>query len=290
MKDCLDTGTIQAFLDGELSPSNASCVSAHIAACDACAGQLAAAEEESAFVFSTLEREINVLVPTQRLWSKINDSIVVEKQNAPFWKKAWSFITVSLASPSMVGAAALLVIFAVFAGILINRTGRPQNDVAAIQNRPVSPTTVSTAPGISKTAPEGADPTSEPSARTPAPPIGYASYNRANRSSYNDMHQPPANAVKTLYIPGEESYVKTITTLAQTVENQKDTVLRPSERISYEKDLAVVNDAIQKMRKEVRRNPKNESAKQVLYTSYQNKIDLLNSVSQREELVASLKD
>jgi ribosomal protein S15P/S13E len=104
------------------------------------------------------------------------------------------------------------------------------------------------------------------------------------------MRQPSENAVKTVYIPGEESYVKTITTLAHTVQNQKETVLRPSERVSFEKDMAVVNDAIQKMRKEVRRNPKNESAKQVLYTSYQNKIDLLNSVSQREELVASLKD
>jgi ribosomal protein S15P/S13E len=91
------------------------------------------------------------------------------------------------------------------------------------------------------------------------------------------------------YIPGEESYVKTIASLSQTVNNQKDTVLRPSELVSYERDMAVVDDAINKMRKEVQKNPKNESAKQVLYTSYQNKIDLLNSVSQREELVASLR-
>jgi hypothetical protein len=42
------------------------------------------------------------------------------------------------------------------------------------------------------------------------------------------------------------------------------------------------------MRQEVKRNPKNESAKQVLYSSYQNKIDLLNSVSQKQELMASI--
>src|SRR4029079_2340373 len=90
------------------------------------------------------------------------------------------------------------------------------------------------------------------------------------------------------YIPGEESYVKTIASLDQTVNGQKDAVMKPSERVSYERDMAVVDDAINKMRAEVRKNPKNESAKQVLYTSYQNKIDLLNSVSQREELVASL--
>src|ERR1044071_6900103 len=110
MKNCLDTGTVQAFLDGELKPAEVSTVSAHIAACDACAAQIAAAEEESAFVFSVLEREMDALVPTQRLWNKINDSIEVEKQTAPFWKKVWAFITVSLANPSMVGAAALLVV------------------------------------------------------------------------------------------------------------------------------------------------------------------------------------
>ena len=96
-------------------------------------------------------------------------------------------------------------------------------------------------------------------------------------------------ALKSDYIPGEESYVKTIASLNQTVNGQKDTVMRPSERVSYERDMAVVDDAINKMRAEIRKNPKHESAKQVLYTSYQNKIDLLNSVSQREELVASLK-
>ena len=90
-------------------------------------------------------------------------------------------------------------------------------------------------------------------------------------------------------MPGEESYVKTISSLSKSVDEQKDSVMRPSERISYERDMAVVNDAIAKMKTAVKKNPKNESAKQVLYSSYQNKIDLLNSVSQKEELMASLR-
>jgi hypothetical protein len=83
--------------------------------------------------------------------------------------------------------------------------------------------------------------------------------------------------------------MKTIASLSQSVSGQKDALMRPSERVSYERDMAVVNDSIKRMRDEVRKNPKNESAKQVLYSSYQNKIDLLNSVAQKEELVASLK-
>ena len=291
MKNCLDTGTVQAFLDGELTPSAASGVSAHIATCDACAAQLAAADEETSFVFSVLEREMDALVPTHRLWSKINDSIEVEKQTAPFWKKAWAYITVSLVNPSIVGAAALLVVFAVFAGALIDR--KTEVDTAApVASHPQPPPT-STA-SIQNT--QARDPkVAEPVIRTPAPGSNpatatVASYSPSKRSEYNDIRRSAPSVQKAVYIPGEESYVKTIASLSQTVDTQKDVVMRPSERISFERNLAVVNDAISKMKKEVRRNPKNESAKQVLYTSYQNKIDLLNSVSQREELVASLKD
>jgi ribosomal protein S15P/S13E len=90
-------------------------------------------------------------------------------------------------------------------------------------------------------------------------------------------------------MPGEESYVKTISSLSKIVDTQKDTAMRPSQRVAYERDMAVVDDAINKLRNEVKKNPKNESAKQVLYASYQNKIDLLNSVSRKEELMASLR-
>jgi len=90
-------------------------------------------------------------------------------------------------------------------------------------------------------------------------------------------------------LPGEESYLKTIASLSKTVETQKDTAMRPSERVAYERDMAMVNDSIARMRQEVKRNPKNDSAKQVLYSSYQNKIDLLSSVSQKGELMASLR-
>jgi hypothetical protein len=99
----------------------------------------------------------------------------------------------------------------------------------------------------------------------------------------------PVALVFPAYLPGEESYVKTIANLSEIVDRQKDTALRPAARVDFERDMAVVNDAIKRMKSEVKKNPRNDSAKQVLYTSYQNKIDLLNSVAEREELVASLK-
>jgi hypothetical protein len=293
MNNCFDTGTIQAFLDGELKPAEASAVSAHIAGCDACAAELAAAEEESAFVFSVLEREVDTLVPTQRLWNKINESIEVERHSAPFWKKAWAFITVSFTNPSIAVAAVMVLVLGVVVTVFVDREQivAPQSPtVASAPPRADGPSTTATA-GPSSISPAGTpgQTVAYDTKRSERPVAVNAHYVASRRS---DIDRPVAdrNVQQAVYIPGEESYVKTIATLSQSVDGQKDSVLRPSERISYERDMAVVNDAIAKLRKEVRKNPKNESAKQVLYTSYQNKIDLLNSVSQREELVASLKD
>ena len=286
MKNCLDTGTIQAFLDGELAPAAASSVSSHIAACDACASQLAAAEEESAFVFSVLEREIDTLVPTQRLWSKINETIEVERHNAPFWKKAWAYVSVVFANPSIAVAAALVVVFGLFTAVMVNRQ---EPTVATINNPPV--VTPDNGSGITPISNDPSAVVPSKGEQTAPSRAEFVSSRPQHRSDIEGSRGPRQPVVtQAVYIPGEESYVKTINTLSSSVDNKKDTVLRPSERISYERDMAVVDDAIAKMKKEVRKNPKNESAKQVLYTSYQNKIDLLNSVSQREELVASLKD
>jgi hypothetical protein len=290
MTNCLDTGTIQAFLDGEMTPAAASGVSAHIAACDACAAQLATAEEESAFVFSVLEREIDALVPTQRLWNKINDSIEVEKQNAPFWQKAWAAVTASLASPSIAVAAVVVVKFGVFVTVFVEkeRVESPSSNLAKTTvpaSQPASTVNSGDVASISPASTPGSI-TSAPAKVIDKPVYTAANFAPARRPVNNDNNPQPVSASNAAYMPGEESYVRTIATLNKTIDDQKDQVLRPSERVSYERDMAVVNDTIDKMRKEVRRNPKNESAKQVLYTSYQNKIDLLNSVSQREELVA----
>lgn len=283
---CLDIGIVQAFLDSELSHDETARVSAHIATCDNCAMLLAEAEEESAFVFPVLAREMDTLVPTQRLWNKINDSIKVEKQNTPFWEKAWAFLRVSLANPSMVAAASLLLVFGLFGALWINKSRTDVNTTAAVTNRPVSKPAEPVATKVSDPEPEtptlaAAEP--EKAAFKPERAI----YRPERRPVVTDADRTPVSS--NGYMPGEESYVKTIATLGRTVDETKDGVLRPSERIAYERDMAVVNDTIAKMKNEVKRNPRNETAKQILYSSYQNKIDLLNSVAQKEELVASLK-
>jgi Putative zinc-finger len=294
-QDCLDIGLIQAFMDGELDHSQVDKVSGHIATCDRCASMLSAAEDESAIVFPALEREFNTLVPTQRLWIKINDSIAEERANRPLWQKAWALIRIGMITPPLAAAASVLVIVGVSALMLVDRPA------AIVESGPVTasvktgdtptpmsvaemhrsdkvvpvPDHVSTAPATAPYRIERADyrPTVSRSVYAASPRLSPAT--AADRSNS--------------YMPGEESYVKTIASLSRAVDAQKDNSMRGSERVSFERDMAVVDDAITKMRSEVKRDPKNESAKQVLYSSYQNKIDLLSSVSQKEELVASLR-
>ena len=71
--NCLDIGIIQAFLDGELSVGDVARVSDHIADCDTCAMLLSQAEDENAIVFPALAREFDSMVPTQRLWARIEE-------------------------------------------------------------------------------------------------------------------------------------------------------------------------------------------------------------------------
>jgi len=283
-------------LDGETEPAVSLKVANHISECDACSAMLAEAEEETAVVFPVLEREFNTLVPTQRLWMKINDEIEFEKHNQPFWRKIMTGIAVALSNPSIAVAASVLIVLGVFIAFWGGRYEQSQQQIASSgslnrqinQSLPASPAVAPQEKNVAPSQPDTDVNVASVAPRSPRVEAQRADYREPIRTVRDPRSpaSPTAAPANYAYLPGEESYVKTIASLNQTVADQKDVVMRPSERVSYERDMAVVNDSIKKMRDAVRKNPKSESAKQVLYTSYQNKIDLLNSVSQKEELLA----
>lgn len=306
---CIEIGAIQAFLDGETNPALSLKIGDHIADCDKCAALLAHAEEESSIVFSALERELNTLVPTQRLWSRINESIAVEKSNAPVWQRVFGFLSSNLATPSFASAFGLLIVFGMIATFLTLQPEVFNTTGSVVNNMPPVPGPVQKAAEEVNIAALGSD---DVIASTPA------ESDTQDDTTFAKTTSLPAEKVKRLvanandnsvrqqvraehaiyrseadaapgYLPGEESYVRTIADLKQSVDGQKDTVMTPSSRVSYERDMAVVNDSIKRMQEVVRKNPQNQAAKQVLYSSYQDKIDLLNSVAQREELMASIR-
>ena len=294
---CFEIGTIQAFLDGETTPEVSLRLTDHVTECDACARQMADAEEESSLVFSTLERELNTLVPTQRLWSRINETIEVEKANVPVWHKALAFVRTSLLSPSLAAAAGILLMLGIFAIINLRKgpdvvVTPPVIDQAPVGQSPVEApkTTAGDQTGSTALTPSFAQSNlPQKEMQKLAQHASAKAGQRGIRVETAEYKIPVNNAADDRYLPGEESYVKTISDLRPNVESQKDSVMTPSSRVSYERDMAMVNDSIKRMREVVKKNPRNQAARQVLYSSYQDKIDLMNSVAQREELMASLR-
>lgn len=292
MEKCFEEGTLQAFLDNELAPELSQKVARHLADCDACAILLAEVEEETAFAFNALGQEFNTLVPTMRLWTKINESIEIQSRKRSLWQNVLAFISgLNLMNPQVVAFGSLLLIAGVVSVLLaVKKDDKSMVYVLPIieQSAPkiTIPQTVSSQPD---TIPPISDDEKETKPVTPqirAEKAGFVE-RKPNRQSPIIIPQPELKSPQ--YLDGEESYINTIARLEKTVDSNKDEVLKPSSRFAYEKDLAVVNDTINKMKAEVKKNPKNEGAKQILFSSYQNKIELLNSVTQRGELMASLR-
>ena len=299
-ENCYNEEILQAFLDGELASEKTEMIRRHLAVCDECTDALAWAEEETAFAFAVLDEELNELVPTNRLWNKINDSIEGRK------KSVWQSIFAYLTSPVFAGAAALLIIFSVFFGLWVNKYA--DEELTAKSSQKERTEQISESIKIAESAPSEiggekdnvAEKNELPKTKKEFKPvktefikrktISPKPKNRAVKTREPKFRNSVKSAETAELLPGENVYIKTIETLAQTVNSRKDSALDASARFAFEKNLAVTDDAINKMRAEVRKNPKNGAAKKVLRVSYQNKIDLLNSIQEKTELMASLDD
>jgi len=296
MEKCFDEAVLQAFLDNELEQTLSQKVARHLVECDPCADLLAVVEEETALAFAALEQEFNTLVPTQRLWTKINESIEIQSRRRSLWQRFLTFVSgLSFTNPHVVAFGSLLLVVGVVSALVVVKndngvdTVAHQPPVSAPQipsnNRaPINEPVADQSTNVGDTAPQIiSKPASAPQYR-----IEKAVYIEPSRRT--PVKNPPVVDVRPQYLDGEESYVTTIARLETTVNEKKDEVLTPSARFSYEKDMAIVTSTIKKMRKEVKKNPKNADARRILFASYQNQIELLNSVTQRSELMASLRD
>lgn len=85
-------------------------------------------------------------------------------------------------------------------------------------------------------------------------------------------------------VPGEENYLRAVASLSKMIETGGDAVLRPTVRADYERNLALVNRAIEDTRRAALRNPKDADATGYLFSSYQTKIDLLRSVADQAQV------
>ena len=75
----------------------------------------------------------------------------------------------------------------------------------------------------------------------------------------------------------ERQYERAIAKLNEAIKAQAP--LRPSLRVEYEYNLAVIDNAITTTRDVARKNPNDPQATQFMLAAYQSKIDLMNQVA-----------
>ncbi len=308
---CVEIGILQGFVDGELRNQDAENVVRHLSLCENCRVALADLESEGELVFSSMDAEYNVLVPTERLRAKVFASISEFESgaNQGLLARFMSGFGILTLRPGFATVAGILLFAALFTiGFRYLNSVEPDGtSIAALE---------SAVPGDTEAGNGKIDSLQIPGSESAAsPPVdvqdGKASpslpgqvnagiaavrasveVDRSERKKVTVIpkieRKPAAEPLKSVDLDAEEGFLTTIATLNRTVNENKDYVLRPSERVAYERNLAVVDDAIKKMKGEVRNNPNNTAAREVLRSSYRNKIDLLSSVAARTETVASL--
>ena len=110
----------------------------------------------------------------------------------------------------------------------------------------------------------------------PAPPAPLK-----RRSSKPQVTAEPAP------LPGEASFQKTIAAMQQTLGAGDSVNLSPKLRAVYERNVALLDQAIRASQKTARRNPQDADAAEFLYSSYRSKVDLLSAIAnQTRPLIA----
>jgi ribosomal protein S15P/S13E len=304
----LDLGTIQAFLDGELSGERLENASAHFALCEQCTGAMLEAENELGAVDFAFSAENAYAIPTQRIWARIENELDsldcqparIKTSKASIWQgfRQW------MPQLAFGGGMAAVVLFSLFS---FNAYQEPDNTTVAVSTRNsidnISKSDIKPLPppielsAITTNPQDNLKPTRQTAPRPDfgeikAVKAGFSVKESSARIANNRSVRPIEAAPVNLKTPlaEERQYLDTINDLAKAVESSDELTMRPSSRVQYEQNVAIMDKAIEQMQRQVRRNPKDENAKRILIASYQNKIDLLNTVAEKTQLMASLHD
>jgi anti-sigma factor RsiW len=310
---------LQGYLDGELSAAQAREADVHLAACDSCSAALREAESELSFFSTAFAPDASVSVPTELLRARIEAAVEAldgarapERRSETWNLKGWlsALVAPFSVAPQRTGAFAGLAAVVVFAVIFVSlQTLRPR--MTGEQPQDAQRETAAVAPS----APQGSQGTatnadSNESAPVEVAPVEVASddmarsrsrlarvkFSRADArtaaptdregaeasAATATTSQPEADAVQKS-IPGEDTYQQAIASLARAVRATGDASLTPSVRADYERNLAVIDKAIEDTRRVALRNPQDTDATAFLFSAYQSKIDLLTAVADQTQ-------
>jgi len=316
-KKCLDEGIIQAYLDGELPQESAHAAAAHLAGCDACAAAVASAEQANSFFAAAFAPDPDVTVPTEVLRARLG-AAVAQLEDAPRAQPSRRRNFSALLAPlnglfsftpqrAAAFASVLAVVAVAFVFLAVRRQTTspvgPRSDEAARQTPTAPQPAPQTPPDHAASRPE--ERVIEQAAKrhdAPAPLIAQAAApkpravrGRAPVQARKPGGAPPAEAAGAetasarkaeAALPGEKNYREAIASLERAVKVGGDAVLNPSTRIEYERNIAVLDRAIEETRRVALSNPKDKEAVSFLMSAYQSKVELLATVADQAQVAA----
>ena len=284
MRACLDEGILQSYFDGELSSERMESVTSHLASCSSCSAAARELESENNLLASALAPEFEDTVPTEHLRHRIDTAVAglrvvspnVGETAAPSVVSGWfqSLSDLFRFTPQRAFGYAGLVVVLAFASIFVVIHWRqtpvvPSNEIAKGSNDRGSNPDVR----VETPSPEiNVTPASDQGPST----IGVTPKgNRPIKSRLTPNNRQLANHVKLL--PGERSYLKAIAALDSTIKN--DRPMKPSLQAEYERNLALVDRALAAARNAAKSNPNDPDTTEFMFSAYQSKVDLLNTVA-----------
>lgn len=296
-KRCLDEGLLQAYIDGELSNERAVEAASHIASCDACATALAGFEHDSAFFATAFAPEESISVPTEVLRSRINASVAQledaraldqSRSNGRNFNGFLATLSGLFTFTPQRAAAFASVLALIAAGIIY----------FAVVKKPGTPDSPQAPHELASSGTPKITPAVEPNVVTPTPEIVDNAGGPQKVSVVNAKYNPRRHAKKVegltpattpevkkeLALPGEKDYRQAIASLETTIKMGGDRTLKPAVRIQYERNLAILDNAIDQTRKVAAQNPKDKDAVGFLMSAYQSKVELLTKVADQAQV------
>jgi hypothetical protein len=293
----LDEGILQAYIDGELPQAQAAGTAAHLAACETCSAALAEAEDESSFFATAFAPDEAVNVPTAALRARINAAVAQldtaaesgqrHSQGRTFGGFLASLSGLFTFTPRAAAAFATLLV-AVAAGVIYfssQRSQQPQDkpqgssEIAKVNPAPAPKSVAVQPPGVTPV------PSPEPVKVEKESHVAGNRPRAANRAA-ESKRQPLTRAPKEEALPGEKEYRTAIATLEKTIKFGGEQSLRPTLRADYERNLALLDSAIQQTRQVAAQNPKDKDVVGFLMSAYQSKVELLSRVADQAQVAA----
>jgi anti-sigma factor RsiW len=280
MTRCLDEAKLQCYFDGELSIHEMESATSHLASCVTCAAAARELEQELALLTTALSGEFEASVPTERLRQRIDAAVLGERIAAARATEKTSGLAgfvaglLNFQTQRTLGYAGLVVVmaFAAILGVVYMRTDpKPiATTQPAVGNQPGKAVVAQLSTPVTSESPLPDKSTDVQRAPQVVQPRSFRPIKVAAKSA------PIPAPVKLM--PGERSYLQTIARLDSTIESGKKD-MRPSLRVEYERNLAVVDRAIAATRTAAKSNPNDPDAADFMFAAYQSKVDLLNTIA-----------